>query len=457
MTATTPDTASKSIPKFKRRFLVRFVTVLIGGMLLDGYVLGIIGTVISRISTELSFTPLWEGLIVASTLFGMFIGSPIGGWLSDKFGRKPLFVIDISLFVIASGLQFFIDSPMELFLVRLLMGVAIGMEYSVGWPLMAEFAPTRMRGRLMGLSLVAFYAGFMAAFVVGYLLTTMTDLGWREILGSSTILAVALLIGRIGMPESARWLWQKGRREEAKRVVDTYMEESDVLDDTEAESPPSNGSVSMLFSKRYWRATLFTSMFWFCAVTPYFAIATFAEKVLAGYGLSGGLAGGVGLSALALAGVIVAVMLIDKVGRRFLTVPPQWICAVLLVAIGIWAGAPPMIILAIFLVFSFFNAMYNTLTGVYPGEVFPTEIRGIGTGFATAVSRIGAGIGTFLFPWAMVTFGQSATMLGAAALVVAGAALSQWLAPETRGKTLAECCAGHEASPAVEPEPKPAT
>ena len=61
----------------------------------------------------------------------------------------------------------------------------------------------------------------------------------------------------------------------------------------------------MLFSKQHWRSTLFISAFWFCAVTPYFAIATFADSVLNQYGLAGGLAGGVGLSAVALAGVVV--------------------------------------------------------------------------------------------------------------------------------------------------------
>jgi putative MFS transporter len=152
----------------------------------------------------------------------------------------------------------------------------------------------------------------------------------------------------------------------------------------------------MLFSKEYWRATLFISGFWFCAVTPYFAIATFADSVLNQYGLAGGLAGGVGLSAVALAGVVVTFLLIEKIGRRALTVPPQWLCAVVLAVIGLWVGAPAIIVLILFLVFSFFNAGYNTLTNVYPGEVLPTEIRGIGTGFAAAVSRVGAGIGTFL-------------------------------------------------------------
>ena len=140
---------------------------------------------------------------------------------------------------------------------------------------------------------------------------------------------------------------------------------------------------------------------------------------------------------------MVTVLLIDKVGRRVLTVPPQWLCAVVLAVIGLWAGAPPPVVLILFLVFSFFNAMYTTLTGVYPGEVFPTEIRGIGTGFAAAVSRVGAGLGTFLLPWSMDNLGTGATMLIAAGIAVVGAGLSQWLAPETKGKTLTETAAGY--------------
>lgn len=426
----------------KRRFLIRLTAVLIGGMFLDGYILGIIGTVIGAISAELQFTPLWEGLIVASSLLGILIGSPLGGWLGDKFGRKPLFMVDMGLFLIGSALQFVIDSPWQLFLVRLLMGIAVGVEYSVGWPLMAEFAPARLRGRLMGLTLIAFYVGFMAAFIVGYVLTTTTDVDWRIILGSSTVIALILFVSRFGLPESPRWLWNQGRKDEAHAVAHRFMENPADMDDVEHEHT-RKGTFGMLFSRRYWRATLFTSMFWFCAVTPYFAIGTFAASVLESYGLGGGLANGVGLSALATAGVVVTVLLIDRVGRRVLTVPPQWLCAALLAVIGLWTGAPPVVVLICFLAFSFFNAGYNTLTGIYPGEVFPTEIRGIGTGFATAVSRVGAGLGTFLLPWSMTNLGPGPTMLFAAGLAALGAALSQWLAPETKGKSLTETAGGY--------------
>lgn len=438
-----PATDDAPTAAFKRRFLTKLTAVLVGGMFLDGYILGIIGTVIGAITIELSFTPLWEGLIVASSLLGILVGSPVGGWLGDKFGRKPLFMIDMGIFVLASVLQFFVHEPWQLFLVRLLMGVAVGVEYSVGWPLMSEFSPARLRGRLMGLTLIAFYVGFMFAFIVGYLLTTTTSMDWRIILGSSTIPAVILFFARFGLPESPRWLWSKGRRDEARAVAHKYMENAGDLDDVEHEHDRPQGSFSMLFSRQYWRATLFCSMFWLCAVTPYFAIATFAESVLEGYGLSQGLAGGVGLSAVATAGVVLTVVLIDRLGRRALTVPPQWLCFVLLLIIGLWAGAPAWVVLACFLAFSFFNAGYNTLTGVYPGEVFPTEIRGIGTGFATAVSRVGAGAGTFLLPWSMEAYGAQVTMLMAAGLTLVGAALSQWLAPETKGKSLTETAAGY--------------
>jgi len=230
------------------------------------------------------------------------------------------------------------------------------------------------------------------------------------------------------------------RHDEARALANMYLR-ADTFADLEHEDT-QQGSFGMLFSKQYWRATLFTSGFWFCAVAPYFAIATFADSVLKQYGLGGGLAGGVGLSAVALAGVIVTFFLIDKAGRRVLTVPPQWLCAAFLAIIGFWAGAPAPVVLILFLLFSFFNAMYTTLTGVYPGEMFPTEIRGIGTGFAAAISRLGAGAGTFLLPVAVTSLGIGTSMLIAAAVALAGAGLSQWLAPETKGKSLSETAAG---------------
>ncbi|MDN5767945.1 MAG: MFS transporter [Humibacillus sp.] len=426
---------------FKRRFMIRLVGVLIGGMFIDGFILGIIGTVIVPISKELHFGDVWEGLIAAAALAGILIGSPLAGWAADKYGRKPMFQLDMGLFLLASVAQFFVDSAEQLFVVRLLMGIAIGAEYSVGWPLMSEFSPAHLRGRLISVSEVGWYVGFMVAFLVGYILTTTTDVGWRTILGTSTVIAVILFVARLGLPESPRWLWNVGRKEEARAVAHKYMSNADDMKDIEQEDV-REGNFGMLFSRQYWRATLFVSGCWFCAVAPYFAIATFAESVLTGYGISGGLAGGLGLSAVAALGVVGTVLLVDRLGRRLMTVPPQWICAAALAIIGLWAGAPPVIVLALFLIFSFFNANIVAMMGVYPSEIFPTEIRGIGTGFAAAVSRVGAGLGTFALPWAITNIGSGPTMLISALVAAAGAGLSQWLAPETKGMNLSESSAG---------------
>ena len=424
---------------FKRRFLRKLTAVLLGGMFLDGYILGAIGPVSATLTEDLGISTLWEGLIASSALLGILFGGPLGGWAGDKFGRKPLFLADIILFTIASAVQFFVDGPAQLFWVRLAMGIAIGAEYSVGWPLMSEFAPARLRGRLMGLTLVAWYTGFMVAYYIGYELNA-AGVDWRITLGSSTIIAVVLLVARFGLPESPRWLWNVGRHDEARAVAHKYMQNAADMNDVEHEDD-TKGRFSMLFNAQHWRATLFMSVFWFCAVAPYFAIATFADSVLKQYGLAGGLAGGVGLSAVALAGVVLTVALIEKVGRRTLTVPPQWLCTVVLAIIGLWAGAPAIIVLGLFLIFSFFNAMYNTLTGIYPGEVFPTEIRGMGTGFAAAVSRLGAAAGTFLLPWSIANLGIGPSMLIAAVVAAVGAGVSQWLAPETKGISLTEAAA----------------
>ncbi|MFJ4261368.1 MFS transporter [Paenarthrobacter nicotinovorans] len=445
--------------KFKRRFMFRLVAVFIGGMFLDGYILGIIGPVTGLMRTDLQLDALSLGLIAAGPLVGIFVGSPIAGWAADKFGRKPMFLVDMGLFLAASAAQFFVTSGdgavIQLAIIRFFMGVAIGGEYSIGGPLLSEFSPPKLRGRLLGLTLIAWYVGFMMAFIIG---TLLHDAGapWRIVIGTSTVLAAVLFVARIGLPESPSWLITKGRRDEALAIARKYVESPQMHDSiteeinlrmlqeaqaAQSRSTIKNASFSMLFSKQYWKTTLFTAGFWFCAVTPYFAIATFADEVLNQFGFGGGWAGGVGLSALAAAGVVTTVLLIDRLGRRILTVPGQWLCAGILLVIGVWADAPAILVLALFLAFSFFNAGYTTMTQVYPAEVFPGHLRGVGMGFAAAFSRIGAALGTFALPWAIANIGMGPSMVVAAVVAFLGAILSQWLAPETKGRTLAEISA----------------
>lgn len=428
------STNSEGEQRRKRRFLVRLVLVMVGGMFLDGYTLGIVGPVSPVMAEDWGLSDVWQGAIAATPMIGMLIAAPIGGILSDKLGRKPLFKADLVLFCLGALATLFVQNPEQLFAARLVLGFAVGIEYAVGWTMLSETAPTRLRGRLMASTLVAWAVGFMVAYVVGIILNG-AQVDWRITLASGLIPSIALLIGRIGIPESPRWLWVKGRRDEANSVASRYFS-SDIQDDIQNEST-TPGSFRMLFSKRHWRATVFVSVFWFCATAPYFAISTFASSILPRFNLDGNI-GSILVTGFGALAVVMTVFLIDKIGRRPLTIPPQWACTIVLVVIGLWTTAPPLVVLGLFLAFSFLNQIFNTLTGIYPAEVFPTEIRSMGTGFGAAVSRLGGFAGTFLLPWSMSNLGQNTTMLIAAGVALVGAIVSQWLAPETAGRRLSE-------------------
>ena len=118
--------------KAQKGFLRRVTAATALGEGLDGYDLGIISVVLPAIAHELDLGVVMIGLIGASTLIGIFFGSPIFGWLTDRYGRRTLFTIDIISFVILGLLQLFVTAGWQLLVLRLLLGVAIGAEYAIG-------------------------------------------------------------------------------------------------------------------------------------------------------------------------------------------------------------------------------------------------------------------------------------------------------------------------------------
>ncbi|WP_175946286.1 MFS transporter [Caballeronia sp. BCC1704] len=424
----------------QRKFLTKLTVLISGGMFIDGFILGCVGIVMPAITADLHLSLAWQGLIGASALIGIFIGGPLGGWLADKVGRKPMFTIDLAIFLVGSVLQFVVGEAWQLFLVRVLMGIAIGADYSIGWPLLAEFSPARLRGKLLAVLELAWYVGYLVSYALGWALTVSFATNWHIILGLSTVPTVIVFLMRLGTPESPRWLMSQGRTTEAKAIAAEHMGQ-DELNELQAHSHRGSQGFGRLFSADYIRTTVFVSIFWVCNVTPYFAIGAFAPIVLQQLGLKEGLTGGLVLNGVAVLGTALSVMLIERVGRRKLAVPPFFISTIALVCVALFSHVSPAIILVCFFTFSFVNAISTTLTGVYPGEVFPTEIRGIGVGFATAASRIGAAAGTFLLPVVVGSVGVGTAMLLAAGISLVGGMVSYLLAPETRGKTLSEASA----------------
>ncbi len=359
------------------------------------------------------------------------------GWVTDLVGRQVMYVIDLLVFVVCSALQFFVEGPWQLFILRLLMGIAIGADYAIGPALLAEFVPRRQRGPLLASLNAVWTVGFVAAYVVGYFMQDIGPEAWRWMLASSAAPAVLVLFLRLGTPESPRWLMSKGRVEEARQVVREYINPDADVEDLAIEDE-ARTSYRMLFSRRWRRRTAFAGLFWFCQVVPYFAIFTFLPAILDELGISGEFSGEILLNLFLLAGALVGVVIMNLIPRRGFLIWSFAILAATSAMLGVWPDAPVAVIMACFAIFAFVIAAAADLESVYPSEIFPTEVRASGVGMAAAISRIGAAIGTFLLPTSVAQLGVGPTMLGATAILVLGLVISVAWAPETRDLTLLE-------------------
>jgi len=419
-----------------RRFLRRLTLATAWGEGLDGFDLGLLSVVLVPLSKALNISPVWAGLIGASSLVGIFLGAPIGGFLTDRFGRKQLFMIDICLFVVLGVMQAFVTAGWQLFAVRLLLGVAIGAEYSIGSSMLSEFVPARGRGRRVCYMLVFWYGGYLVSVIAAYALLDGLGLSWRWTLASSALPALVVLALRAGLPESPRWLMLHGRTEQAREIIDRHLGGDEHMAEADYDSDTRHGTGWRHLVAPGMRSRMFfVCTFYVCVVTPYFAIFTFAPKVFESLKLNE-MAGTIFANGIAFVGAVVGMLTIEMIGRRKQLIGPFWIMAAALLVIGLWSGAPAMVLVGAFAVFAFFNAMTGNLTAVYPIEVFPTDVRATGVGIANAFSRVGAAVGTFLLPLGIDAIGLSWCMVIGAAMCVVGAVVAQLLAPETTGRSL---------------------
>jgi MFS transporter, putative metabolite transport protein len=403
---------------------------------LDGYDLGVISVVLPQITAQFNMSSFEAGLIGASTLIGIFIGAPIVGVITDRVGRKVPFTVDVICFILLGLAQLVVTGTWTLFAVRLLLGVAVGAEYSIGAAMMSELAPARHRGTRLAWLQVCWYCGFLIAVIVGYSLTS-AGVDWKLILGTSAIPAIVTMFLRFGMPESPRWLLSRDRVEEARRIVNEYLGGEAYFEKEDLGGEGGRpGRFNELFSPALRRRTIFSSVFWFCIVAPYFAIFTFAPEVFDALHISDARTATIAANAVAAAGSLLGMLLVERVGRRPMLIVTFWVTAVCLFVIGGWSAAPGMIVVICFAVFSLFNAGGGNLTGVYPAELFPSDVRSSGVGVSAAVSRIGAAAGTFLLPIGITHIGIGASVCIGGGVCVLGAVVSHLLAPETTGASL---------------------
>ncbi|AGI24772.1 metabolite transport protein YaaU [Pseudomonas sp. ATCC 13867] len=415
-----------------------------GGPFLDGWLLSIIGVALIGMTPALGLSGTDLSLAGAAALIGIFFGGLIFGRMTDVIGRQLMYTIDLIVLVVGSVLCAFVDSVWQIILLRFLIGVAIGADYPIATSLLAEWLPTKRRAAMLGSLVVAWFLGATVATFLGFAMVEfLGEDSWRWMLASSGVPGLIILLMRIGTPESPRWLISKGRIEEAEAVVrKIYGQDADLSSIREAESiRPQRLGYSALLQGEYLKRTFFCGMFYLCAVTPVFAIYTFGPVMLSAFGLNEGNLSNIGyalISLLFLLGCLPALRLSETVGRRPLLL---WSFALMILpflALGIAPNAPVALIIFWFCLYAVASGGPNILEWSYPNELFPTDIRATAMGVITAVSRIGAALGTFLLPLSLEHYGDGATMLIMAGMTAVGFIISFMLAPETKGRSLSE-------------------
>jgi MFS transporter, putative metabolite transport protein len=412
-----------------------------GGPFLDGYILSIVGVALVQATPALGLTPAQEGLVGASALIGIFFGGFLGGWLTDIFGRKWLFTIDLISMIVFSIVQFWVDSALWLIIFRLLLGVAVGADYPIATSLLAEFSPRRWRGPLLGAYVTMWFVGAAVAYVVGELLLAYDD-GWRWMLASAAVPGLIIVLCRIGTPESPRWLLKKGRVDKANAVLVQVYGPGASIDDL-GEEVKESLNVGALIRSGYGKRMLFITIFWTCSIVPLFAIYAFGPKILGALNLSKGAdtIGSAVITLMFLVGCVLSLFLVNRIGRRPLLIHSFVWAGLAMLFLGIFPDAPAWVIMLLFIAYAVFIGGTQILQWIYPNELFPTEIRGSAVGLASSLSRIGAAVGTYLVPLSLTGIGIGGTMIVGAVVTLIGAGVSFAWAPETRGKTLAEAAA----------------
>lgn len=409
-----------------------------GGQFSDGFVLGIIGIAVSMAAGPLHLDAVWMGLLGAASLAGLFFGSMLAGPFADKFGRRSIFAYDMLLFAVVSGAQYFVTSPTQLFVLRLLLGFILGADYVVSKSLVTEYSPRRYRGRLLSVLAAAWAAGYVGAYLAGFAMRDIGPDAWRIMLAASGVPALLILPFRLIVPESPMWLMKRGRGDEALAIIRRKFGSEVTLSKPTADAKQHRGGAwSELFSPRWRKNTLVGCVFYTCQVIPYFALGTFAPRVLEALHVKDKFVGGLVYNVLLLAGAIIGLLLVDRLSRRTFLIGTFYLAALGLAVLA-YANFGPVGTMIAFGAFACILSAAANLEFVYPPELFPTHLRASGVGLAVAASRFGSAISTFLLPLAVQHVGIHAALGACVAVLLFGGIFCHLMAPETGNENLTD-------------------
>ena len=414
---------------------LRITALSSGGSFLDGYDISIIS--IAVLVLPFSLTSIDITLLLGSTLLGMVFGGVFIGYLTDIKGRRYIYLWDMAFFILFTFLTAISFTFVQLLVFRLLLGIAIGADYAISPTIIAEFAPARHRGKLLSFSGAAWFIGAFAAYGIGAALIPAGSDSWKFMFLVGIIPAVIIMVMRHGVPESPRWLANQGNAADATNSMKEIDNSTAVIISAKVRKT----KFSDLFSKKYIAATFFVSIFWFILDAVTYVIALYGPTILTQIGISSDAASRYAtlIALMAIIGAVIAIVLIDRSGRKNLTsVGFAGMFVTLIAAAAVFRYFPDIIfIVPLFVIFEISQELGPGITSsIYPQELYPTEIRSTAQGFATTVSRIGALAGIFSFAIVKDIYGLAIALVFLGLLSALGVVITLLLGKETKGKSL---------------------
>jgi hypothetical protein len=349
-------------------------------------------------------------------------------------------MITMVLFAVISIFSGFAWSVLALIAIRFALGVAIGADYPTGAAFVAEFMPLRERPRMLFASLSFQAIGAVAGALIGLALVHTHNLdAWRPLFVMGVVPALLILLLRGQLPESPRWLYNDGKPEKAREVLERLFQEPVELAIDEPPAPPAL-PISALFSKKFIGRTIFATVPWFCMDVALYGMALFTPIILAATGFGHAkntfwsrdihaLRGALWLDVVLVAGFIVGIALVGRAGVLRLQI---WgfagmVAGLLLVVFGS-AQNQNAWLFAGFAVFNLcVNAGPNGTTYIIAAVEFPTNLRATGSGLATAAGKVGASVGIFFMPVMQAAWGLTATILTVCGVATVGFLVSTLL------------------------------
>jgi MFS transporter, SP family, arabinose:H+ symporter len=394
-----------------------------------------------------SLTPFMHGLVTSAALWGTVLGAVLGGWPTDKFGRKKTLIWIGGLYLlsaIGSGLA---PDAITLMLARFIGGIGVGIS-TVAAPLyIAEISPSEKRGRLAGMFQFNIVFGILVAFLSNYLLGGTGENAWRLMLGIEAVPAFIYMLMCFRIPESPRWLViRKNDREGAIAVLREIHPESSSQDlDEKVDDIAEVGQVVPV-SRKFWTSRLKIPILlaffiaFFNQLSGINAVLYFAPRIfeLTGLGEQAALLKSVGIGITNLVFTFVGLWLIDRLGRRILL----YIGSVgYIVSLGLcaWAFYSEVFQIVPYCIFAFIGAHavgQGAVIWVFIGEIFPNRDRAQGQSLGSSTHWVFAALLTQMFPLMVATMHPGTIFAFFAFMMVLQLIWVKIAVPETKGVSL---------------------